>query len=133
MLFRSEEITIKTELKNLSIMSSGTIPPNPAELIASDLTAKLMDYAKQNFDIIIIDTAPIGQISDCRLLEPYCDSFIFVVHANKTEYKHLLYTMATLKQENVKSLGFLFNGASASEKGYGNYGYYNRDCKYLKV
>lgn len=132
-LATAEEITIKTELKNLSIMSSGTIPPNPAELIASDLTAKLMDYAKQNFDIIIIDTAPIGQISDCRLLEPYCDSFIFVVLANKTEYKHLLYTMATLKQENVKSLGFLFNGASASEKGYGNYGYYNRDCKYLKV
>lgn len=117
---------------NLFVAPAGSIPPNPAELIASVRTKELMDYAHKNFDIIIVDTAPVGQVSDCRMLETFCDSFVFVTYCGRTEYSHIQHIIESLKQENVKSLGLLFNGQPASERSYGNYGYYNRDSKYLK-
>ena len=66
------------------------------------------------------------------MLETFCDSFVFVTYCGRTEYSHIQHIIESLKQENVKSLGLLFNGQPASERSYGNYGYYNRDSKYLK-
>lgn len=118
-----DDIIVPTELENLWIMPAGTIPPNPAELIASDTSKQLIQYAKDNFDIVIIDTAPIGYVADCRVLEPFCDIFIFVVKANICEYQHLRDTIESLKNENIASLCLLFNGETHSKgkKYYNNY------------
>lgn len=120
-----DEIIIPTSQENLWIAPAGTIPPNPAELIATDSSLKLIEYVKQIFDIVIIDTAPIGYVADCRVLEPLCDIFIFVVKANICEYQHLRDTIETLQDENIHSLCFLFNGEQR-HKGHKYYnGYYS--------
>lgn len=126
-----EEIIQDTGIKNLSCITSGTIPPNPTELVTNQKNNELIDVLKKNYDIIIIDTAPVGCVADCRNLMPHADAFIFIVRANRTEYNHLKVTLDSLNiMDNKPSLSLLFNGASASDnetKHYGSYyGYQNK-------
>ena len=120
-----DDILIETKQSNLWIAPAGTIPPNPSELIASEASRQLIEQVKEKFDIIIIDTAPIGYVADCRVLEPQCDVFVFVVKAYNCEYQHLRDTIETIKDEKVNSLYFLFNGEihHRNRKYYNKYGY----------
>lgn len=120
-----ENIIVHSDIPNLDVLPSGTIPPNPSELITSDKNRELIEKLKNDYKTIIIDTAPIGCVADGRPLEQITDAFIFVVRANKTEYAQLKETIESMEEDKVNSLCLLFNGASKGRRGYynGNYGY----------
>lgn len=95
---------------NLSIVSSGPIPPNPIELIESKRMAALINSLKEKFDYIIIDTAPIGVVSDAKSLAAYADCTLFVVRYKYTLKGKMAAVLDILRESYFKKTGVIFNG-----------------------
>ncbi len=106
---------------NLDILPAGEIPPNPSELIASDKTKHLFDELRKQYEIIIVDSPPIGLVADARLLMQYSDGNLYVVRVNCTSKDHLAYTVKDLAHEGIRNMGLVLNDVSPKEKGYGYY------------
>lgn len=123
-----EEVIHKSpENENLYYITSGAIPPNPAELILSDRMDELITRLKEDYDYVIIDTPPIGLVSDALLLRQYVSNILVVVRQKYTE-KAMVRDLETLYQnEELKGAGLIFNGVKTGGRYYGyggyNYGY----------
>jgi tyrosine-protein kinase Etk/Wzc len=128
-----DEILFKIpDYENLTIISSGPIPPNPAELLMSDRLNDLFEELKTKFDYIVVDTAPVGLVTDSLLLNKYADLFIYVSRANYLD-KRLLNIPKNLYDEGkLKNMTILLNCSDPkSNNGYGySYGY-GDDISYL--
>lgn len=122
-----EDIIIDSGHPNLWVAPTGPIPPNPAQLIESDGMAKLFEYAKKNFDYIIVDTPPIALVSDALLLSKYSDTNIFVIRQGYSLLNSIDVINDLNKNKNVPDFNILINDASVSDRygyGYGrHYGY----------
>ena len=117
--------------ENLFILPSGTIPPNPSELLLSDRVETLFDAVKKDFDYIVVDTAAVGLVTDTLLLTKFSDLFIYVVRAGYLDKRklHVLETMVADKK--LPNLTVLVNNL-AHKKGYG-YGYgYGNEASFKK-
>lgn len=115
------EIVKKGPVDNLSIIFSGQIPPNPAELLNSTKMHSLFAYLKQNYDMIIIDSPPVGMVADALLLLPFCNVVIYLVRYNNTPTKYLQQTLRNLKDKKIQNLNIIFNDIPAP----GRFNYYN--------
>lgn len=82
-----EECIVKDEESNLDVLSAGTLPPNPQELLASEKFAALIEHLKRKYDYIVVDSAPTQAVSDAIVVSKYCDSLIYVVKADSTNEK----------------------------------------------
>jgi len=116
-----EEICYETDQKNLWVIPAGDIPPNPSELIGSQLTEALFASLREKYDLIIIDTPPIGVVADARLLMSRTDANLYIVRYNYTRKDHLQQTMHSLVQDQVRSLGIIFNDLESNGEIYGKY------------
>jgi len=110
--------------KNMFIISSGPLPPNPAETLMSEYTSVLVEELKKQFDYIIMDAPPVGIITDAQLLSHYADVTLYLVRQGVTERKQLSIVNDLYKSNKMKSLGIVVNDISAKDYGYG-YGYGN--------
>jgi capsular exopolysaccharide synthesis family protein len=113
----------KTEIPNLSYMSSGPIPPNPSELIGSNLFKSMMESLRQKFDHILVDSPPALGFSDSIILSASVDGVILVVAGGKTPRETLQRAKETLRQVNAKILGVVINRVDMRRSGYGYYYY----------
>ncbi|MGI8581145.1 MAG: GumC family protein [Chitinophagaceae bacterium] len=122
-----EGIIKKTSINNLYVISAGAIPPNPSELILSNKFKDLMAELKGMFDILVIDSAPIGPVSDSLLLKDYADTTMFVVRHNRTPKISLKQIENLSQQKMFKNICIVFNGLKrrgiGGAYGYGSYGY----------
>lgn len=116
-----EDIIYSVGYDDLSVIPAGAIPPNPSELITSDRTTDLFNYLRDNFDVVVVDSPPIGLVADARLLMQYADTHLFVIRSHYTLKDHMVHTIQNLKVEGVQSLGVVLNDISIKEKGYGYY------------
>jgi tyrosine-protein kinase Etk/Wzc len=115
-----EEVIKKTKIKNLFFAPSGPRPPNPSELIETEQMKKFMERARQEFDYIIIDTPPVGLVTDALLLTGYVDANIFIVRQRYTS-RNSLELMEQLRQHgDLKNMAIVMNDISIS--GYYGYG-----------
>ena len=113
------------ETKNVDLLPSGTIPPNPAELLMSDRINHLFDELKKEYDYIIVDTAPIGLVADTLLLNKFSDVLIYVSRLNYLDKRMLNIPQALFKEKKFKNMMILTNGSvNKIGNGYG-YGYGN--------
>ncbi|MEO6456611.1 MAG: polysaccharide biosynthesis tyrosine autokinase [Ginsengibacter sp.] len=123
-----EDMIKETQLKDLYVVSSGPLPPNPAELISMVKFKEMMDEIKKRFDYVIIDTAPIAPVTDAQLLQKYADINMFVIRHNVTP-KIFLKMIDTLhQQQKFRNMCILFNGIKPRGfriSGYGLGGYGN--------
>ena len=114
-----------TQSKNLFIIPSGAIPPNPSELILNGKLEELLKYLDDVFDYIIIDTTPVAPVADAYILSPFCDATLYVVRHAVTP-KHFIKRLdENLKVRGLNNLAIIFNGIKKrgiSGNGYG-YGY----------
>jgi capsular exopolysaccharide synthesis family protein len=117
----AEEVCFPTDINGLYVMPSGEIPPNPSELIGMQRTALLFQWLRANFEIIIVDSPPIGVVSDARMLMHYSDTQLYVVRSNHTRKDHLQLTMSGLYSEKVHGVGIVFNGVQMAASTYGSY------------
>lgn len=122
-----EEIIFKTKYENLWVIPGGHIPPNPSELVSCDKTTALFKKLRKQFDIIIVDTPPVGLVSDARILMDMADCSLYIVREGVTVKEHLETTLNTLIEQNIGCLGLVLNDISSVPKGYGYYasGYFN--------
>ena len=125
-----ESIIQKSDkIENLYFVNSGEIPENPAELMLDPKVNYFLEYLKNNFEYIIIDSAPIGQVADAFALNDNINATIYVVRYNKTQ-KAQLNIIDKIKNENkLKNISLIVNDAKKSNSygyGYGyGYGYSN--------
>lgn len=122
--------------ENLYILPGGTIPPNPTELVARKTLDVAINTLKQNFDYVILDTAPIGMVTDTQLISRVADLSVYVCRANYT-HKSDYALINDLKRENkLPNLCTLINGIDMNQRkngyyyGYGKYGKYGYGKKY---
>ena len=116
----------QTKHDNLSVIPAGPIPPNPSELTSSSKTEELFKLLKERFDYIIIDSPPIGSVSDTFHLATLADTCLIIVRQNKTLKYLLERTVEDLKISNIKSVSLVINDIESEGKGYGyggKYGY----------
>ncbi|NNK73120.1 MAG: polysaccharide biosynthesis tyrosine autokinase, partial [Flavobacteriaceae bacterium] len=107
--------------KFLDVIPSGTIPPNPAELMLNERIGDLFDAMKKKYDYIVVDTAAVGLVTDTLLISKNADLFIYVVSAEKLD-KRQLHVAQTMYEENrLTQMTILLNGTRKKD-GYG-YGY----------
>lgn len=112
------------ENEHLYVISSGPIPPNPIELIEGARMKELLEWLKKRFDYIIIDTAPVGMVSDAKSLSVYADISLFVVRYRYTP-KAKLAEVAENMGQSFRRMGVIFNGITAGAgNGYYSYKYY---------
>jgi len=120
-------VHVFSENENLSYITSGVIPPNPTELILSDRMDELITQLKAKYDYIIIDTPPIGLVSDALLLRKYVSNILVVIRQKYTK-KAMVQDLETLyKNDELKGAGLVFNAVKMGRSYYGyggyNYGY----------
>ncbi len=109
---------------NLSYITSGPTPPNPAELILSDKMQELLKELSEKYDYILIDTPPIGLVSDALLLREYVDNILVVVR-HKFTRKMMVRNLENMYQNGeLKKTSLIFNGVKQGGKYYGYGGYY---------
>lgn len=104
-----EDIIQNTTIKNLDIITTGELPPNPVELVASENTKNLMEILQSIYDYIIIDSPPIGVVTDSYLLMSYSDINIFTVRLNHTNKKLFTSLMNDIEQKEIKNFGIVIN------------------------
>lgn len=106
---------------NLSVVPAGSPTPSPYELLKSERFGELLEEARRQYDYVIVDTPPLVQVPDCRIIGKHVDGFLLVVRAHKTRTK--LFDEAVRVLESSKVLGVVFNGSDdLALVGYANNG-----------
>ncbi|WP_298901904.1 GumC family protein [uncultured Psychroserpens sp.] len=119
-----EDVTVKVKDNEfLDVIPSGTIPPNPAELLMSDRVKYLFEKVKEQYDYVIVDTAAVGLVTDTLLISNHADIFIYVVSANNIDKRQLHIAQTMYEEKRLPHMVTLLNG-TIKKKGYG-YGYGN--------
>ena len=118
-----EELEKTTHIENLYIFPSGSIPPNPVELIESQEMKNLIDKIKNNFDIIIIDTPPLALVADALIINKFADISLFVVRQNYTTKQVIDFVDSLNNQKKIKSLAILVNDLKVKDSYGYNYKY----------
>jgi len=131
-----EDFIIKKNDDNLlfDVLLSGPIPPNPSELLMHKKIEAIFNYARENYDYIVVDTAPVGLVADTLLLNEFADCSVYVVKANYLDKRMLHIANDLNKSKRLTNIAFLLNGrdTSAISYGYGygyGYSYYNETPK----
>ena len=117
-----DEVILKTPTaENLDVLPSGAIPPNPAELLLNPRVGEMFSALRSRYDYIIVDTAPIGMVTDTLLIAEQADAFVYVVRAYYLDRRLLSVAQDLYKDKRLPHMAILINGTD-KEKGYG-YGY----------
>jgi len=115
---RLDDLIQKTGYDNLFLLPAGPIPPNPSELTALDKTGELIRLLRERFDCIIIDSSPIGTVSDTFHIASLADTFILIVRKNLTLKYILENTVRELKMSDIKSISIVINDLTNADKRY---------------
>lgn len=111
--------------ENMYILTSGTVPPNPSEMLASNKMKLFLEEAKSKFDYIIIDSPPVVAVTDAQLLSTMVGGVLLVVAAGQAEVAATLKTKELLENVKANIIGVVLNKADiAGGKKYGYYHYY---------
>lgn len=114
-------------IPNFNIISSGPVPPNPAELIGGPNMAGLMDYLKENFDYVLLDSPPVASVTDAKLLAVHADLTLYIIRHNFTNSVFFKMINDVHQKNTMPNMNIVFNAIENKKVlgyGYGNgYGY----------
>ena len=116
--------------KNLYILPGGTVPPNPTELLARDGLDKAIETLKKNFDYVILDTAPVGIVTDTLLIGRVADLSVYVCRADYTHKNEYTLINELAEKDKLPSLCTVINGLDLKKRKYGYYYGYGKYGKY---
>ena len=116
--------------KNLYILPGGTVPPNPTELLARDGLDKAIETLKKNFDYVILDTAPVGMVTDTLLIGRVADLSVYVCRADYTRKNEYTLINELIDGNKLPNLCTVINGLDLKKRKYGYYYGYGKYGKY---
>ncbi|WP_394238752.1 CpsD/CapB family tyrosine-protein kinase [Niallia oryzisoli] len=120
-----EDCFQESVIENLSVLTTGPIPPNPAELLGSKIMDDVLGEALEQFDMILIDTPPVLAVTDAQILANRCDGTILVVKSGETQIDAAKKAKELLLSANGKLLGTVLNQKKVNQSHY--YYYYGRE------
>jgi len=126
------QVIQKTEYDNLDIITSGPLPPNPSELIQGEVMERVLEKLREVYDVIILDTPPVGLVVDAKTLMHLVDTSIYVMRANYSKKGFLKSIKEISSLKEVQGLSILLNDVKQGNGGYGygyGYGYYEEGEK----
>lgn len=121
-----QDIIQETSYSNLSVIASGPVPPNPSELTALEKTEELFKLLRERFDFIVVDSSPIGLVSDTYHLASLTDVCLLVVRPEYTLKDMFERTLVEISERGIKSISLVINDIKSEMKHYGygeKYGY----------
>ena len=125
------EVLYHTNLPNLDIIFSGPMAPNPAELLSEDAFSKLIAWARNEYDTIIIDTPPLGSVIDGAIIAQRCDGAILLVESGALSYRLVQKAKRQLERTGCRILGAVLSRVDMAGSGY-YHRYYGKYSKYTK-
>lgn len=118
-----ESVIKASGIPNLDVITSGAIPPNPSELIASERTDQMIRELKERYDYVLFDMPPIIAVTDTMIMAKKVDMLVLVIRVNNTEKSVIQRTKSMLENINIDVTGIVVNGI-VHEKYYRGYSYY---------
>lgn len=121
-----DELIIPVEdVPGLFVLPCGPVPPNPAEILLTPAIKEIFEYAKKNFDTIIVDTAPVGVVSDALVLSQFADGTLYIVRQGYTYKKQIDFIEDMYRQKKLPGQGVIINDIKhvSGYGGYYGYGY----------
>lgn len=118
----------KTDVENLSILTAGKIPPNPAELLSSPRMDKLLDFVREHYDVVFIDTPPVNIVTDSTIFAQKATGYVLIVKTDTTNIHDVKNAVTTLQQIGSNILGFVINDINSDKKKH--YSYYYKGYNY---
>ncbi|MFY2157803.1 CpsD/CapB family tyrosine-protein kinase [Cytobacillus firmus] len=113
-----KDASVETDIENLSILTSGPIPPNPAEILGSQSMDGMIEEALGEYDLVIFDTPPVLAVTDAQILANKCDGAILVVKSENTEVEASLKSKELLLNAKGKLLGVVLNQKKVKDNQY---------------
>lgn len=129
-----DQIIRKTSVNNLDLISSGPIPPNPAELISKKEMGVFFEELGKRYDYILVDTPPLGIVSDAMLLMNYSNINVYIIRENFSKHEYVKSLNELYEEGKLKNISIILNDSNFSKRygySYGhNYGYMNGGSGY---
>ncbi|HOY29127.1 MAG TPA: polysaccharide biosynthesis tyrosine autokinase [Flavobacteriales bacterium] len=120
------QAVMPTQFENFNVILAGPTPPNASELILSKHLQQLFEEASHEYDYVIVDTPPVGLITDALLMVRHADATLFVVNTRFASKDHVNNALEVLQSNTAKNLGFILNGVRIKKSKY----YYNTNYGY---
>lgn len=117
-----EDALCETDVDNLHMIFSGPVPPNPSELLGSWKFAEMIQNAREEYDMVIVDTPPLGSVIDAAVVSKFCDGAVIVIAAGNVSYRFARKVKEQLDVAECRILGCVLNKVDLSGKSY--YGKY---------
>lgn len=118
-----EEAIKGTDVERLSILPSGPVPPNPSELLGSNMMKHVIEKVSAEHDFILFDCPPLLAVTDAQIMANYCQGVILVVNSGKTEIDAAIKAKESLENVNAKLLGVVLNDKNMNGDSYYYYYY----------
>lgn len=123
-----DQIIFPTQVHNLSVLPSGPVPPNPSEILSKPAMKELLDHARQQFDFIVIDNAPVGLVTDGIIVSRLSDLNIFILRFAVSQKHQLELINQYAESKKVNNIGLIVNDIKANAFGKGYYKYYQYEA-----
>jgi capsular exopolysaccharide synthesis family protein len=117
-------------VENLNVITSGKIPPNPAELLASPRMNEFLETVKQEYDMIFIDLPPVCEVSDAGIISDLLTGYVFVVRSGYSDRRMIELAVETMEGFNASFVGFVLNDIDIKSGDYYKNKYYSSYSKY---
>ena len=118
------ELIRETDIDGLSLLTAGTIPPNPSELVGSEKMREMLARMANEFDLVVLDSPPLMPVTDAMLLSTMVDGVVLVVNSSKTAKQHARAACARLEFARAKVFGVLLNEVDVNSPHYKHYRQY---------
>ena len=124
---------IKHSFGNLDVITSGTLPPNPIDLLSGPRMKELTEEWKRNYDYVLIDLPPIGEVSDALAISGLISGYIIVIRSGYMDSRLLRDTAEVVESKSAKIYGYVLTDVRLEHtEGYSKYGYYHKYARYGK-
>ncbi|MBS6647067.1 MAG: CpsD/CapB family tyrosine-protein kinase [Clostridiaceae bacterium] len=134
-----EEAIYQTNVNGLEVMFAGPYSPNPAELLEEEMFTKLVLWARETYDYVVIDTPPMGNLIDGAIVARHCDGAVLVIESGAISFRLLQKVKAQLEKSGCRILGTVLNKVTVDHSGYyryygkyGRYGKYGKQYEYVR-
>lgn len=119
-----DNVINKTKIANLDVITSGPLPPNPAEMLGSARMKNFIQEINSMYDIVLFDSPPVNSVADASILSTAVDGVVLVIAANSTEREAVLVAKQQLEKVKARILGVVLNKVEQKSGGYYYYYYY---------